>query len=438
MLSPKIIDFFDSQIKPASHVFLAFSGGVDSHVLLHLCAALPQVRAKLTAVHIHHGLQVEADAWPEHCRIIAEQLGVQYLALRVDARPEHRQSPEEAARIARYDALKALMHQDDVLLVAQHREDQLETVFLQLFRGAGLPGLSGMSKTAVLGEGVMIRPLLDMGKAEIEQYARFNHLQWIEDPSNQSSEFDRNFLRNQVIPLLKHHWPALDKTVSRSAYHCAEAQVIIQRESEALFAAVYDSADRTLLIARLRELEPAQQRLVIRCWFQQLSLTMPALAQVDRILQEIVRASGVNDPVLNYQAYTFRRYRNKLYCLLQQQPAFVEGEFNWANPQQALELPCGQVLKIEPAAQGIDFKTWCSATIKVKYRSGGEKIRLPGRQVAHTLKNVYQEAGIVPWERPKIPLIYLNGRLAVVADLWIDAGFYRTETENCIRLVWCK
>jgi len=207
--------------------YIAYSGGVDSHVLLHCCASMPQLKDRLTAVYVHHGLQAEAESWAKHCGKTAEDLGVEFLMLRVNAKAAPGESPEEAARNARYAVLKSLIKADDALLLAQHREDQLETVLLQLFRGSGLRGLSGMPERMAFGAGVMLRPLLNTPKQTIGDYARARQLSWIEDPSNQSNDYDRNFLRNAVVPLLKQRWPAIDKTVARSAKHCADAQVLV-------------------------------------------------------------------------------------------------------------------------------------------------------------------------------------------------------------------
>ena len=212
----------------AEKIFVAYSGGVDSHVLLHLLASMALYKSRITAVYVHHGLQLEAEQWAVHCESVALALGVSFKCLRVNAQKTTRQSQEEVARDARYQALKALLTESDVLLLAQHREDQMETVLLQLFRGAGIQGLSGMPLVIDFGLGQVIRPFLDVSKQAINAYAALHQIHWVEDPSNQSDNFDRNFLRNQIFPQLKQRWPALDKTVARSARHCANSQVVSQ------------------------------------------------------------------------------------------------------------------------------------------------------------------------------------------------------------------
>jgi tRNA(Ile)-lysidine synthase len=413
--------------------YIAYSGGVDSHVLLHLCAKTDQLKGRLVAVYIHHGLQPEAESWSEHCRKTANGLGVEFLSRRVNAHAAPGESPEEAARNARYAALKSLLDKEDVLLLAQHREDQLETVLLQLFRGSGLRGLSGMLEQVDFGAGVMLRPLLNVPKQPIIEYANHHRLSWVEDPSNRRNDYDRNFLRNAVLPLLKQRWPAIDKTVSRSAKHCSDAQILVDEVADELFETVFNSADKTLSISRLTKHHVHQQQLVIRHWFRRMGLKMPAQAFVGRILSQVVAAAKHRDPVLKGQGFSIRRYRDKLYCLKgllnadESWPDVV-----WPSGQASITIAQNRMLSCVPSSKGITQDQWQNAKVEVKFRRRGEKICLPGRKGHHSLKNLFQEAGIPPWERDAMPLIYLNGELAAVGDRWISAAFYGEKTQQCI------
>jgi tRNA(Ile)-lysidine synthase len=433
MLSPQIIESALDQHKQPRHVYIAYSGGVDSHVLLHLCASIKSLKDKITAVYVHHGLQAEAEAWAGHCEKTAEELGVNFLVLRVNAVAATGESPEEAARNARYTALKSLMDCDDMLLLAQHREDQLETVLLQLFRGSGLRGLSGMPESMVFGRGVMLRPLLNIAKQAIIDYAQAHQLCWVEDPSNQRNDYDRNYLRNAIVPLLKQRWPAIDKTVARSARHCADAEVLVSEVADELFSAVFDEADKTLWISRLQQHHSHQQQLVIRHWFQHLGLKMPAQAFVGRILTQVVAAGENSNPVLSGQGYDIRRYRDKLYCLQQvvQEPL---QDVVWSAGQSSIKVGNNQTLSCVSSSAGMLREQWRDARVEVRFRRGGEKICLPGRAGHHSLKNLFQEAGIPPWERGSVPLIYLNDTLAAVGDKWISAAFYSEKAQACIAL----
>ncbi|MDO9107183.1 MAG: tRNA lysidine(34) synthetase TilS [Methylovulum sp.] len=419
------------------HIYIGYSGGIDSHVLLHLSASIPALRHKITAVYVHHGLQPEADAWAAHCANTAQALAVGFKLLRVEAAAKSGESPEEAARNARYAALKSLMGNGDALLVAQHREDQLETVLLQLFRGSGLRGLSGMPPGMEFGSGVLLRPLLEVAKQAIGDYAAAHALSWIEDPSNQCSDYDRNFLRNDIVPLLKQRWPALDKTVARSAAHCAEAQQAIAEAADDWLGATLNPADNTLDITKLKDYPPLRQKLLIRQWLQRLGVKMPSQGLLGRILTEVLAAREDGGPVLSGPGYCIRRYRHKVYCL---PPVEQEHPLKLSDPQGQTSWPFADqnILVCLPASAGILRDYWENARVELRLRGGGEKIRLPGRQGHHALKKLFQEAGIPPWERERIPLVYLDGRLAAVGERWISAEFYQERPGACIVLAMQK
>jgi tRNA(Ile)-lysidine synthase len=435
LLSSQLIESVLTLANPVGRIYIAYSGGVDSHVLLHLCACTPSLKDKITAVYVHHGLQAAAEAWPEHCQQIAAALGIDFKVLRVNAGAANGQSPEEAARDARYTAFKTLLKAGDVLLVGQHREDQLETVLLQLFRGAGLAGLSGMPDRMPFGQGMLLRPFLNIAKQTINDYARQQQLSWVEDPTNQCSDYDRNFLRNEVLPLLKQRWPVIDKTVSRSAAHCAEALGLVNEIAEQFFEQVFNQADQTLIISQLHLKSLLHQKLIIRQWFAQIGLKMPSQDLVGRILDEVVGANEQSVPLISTQGFEIRRYRDKLYCL-PQAVIEIQQTKSWSNHQRLINIGNHQALRWIESPTGILAEHWHAAQIEIKFRSGGEKIRLYGRTGHHSLKKLFQEAGIPPWEREQMPLIYLNGCLAAVGDLWISAEFYAENPTACVRVVW--
>jgi len=417
-------------------IIIAYSGGLDSHVLLHLAASIPALKAKITAVHINHGLQSQADHWGLHCQQVCQDLGVSFLVKKVLVKRKPRQSLEECARDQRYQAFVTFLTKGDVILFAQHREDQMETVLLQLFRGAGIPGLSGMPWVTELGQGQLCRPFLDCCQQTLIDYAEQHHLNWIEDPSNQNNDFDRNFLRNQIIPQLKQRWSSLDKTISRSARHCANHQALIQTLIKPLFQQVYQPEDNTLDCLILLDYPLSQQALIIRQWFSQLGLKMPSEKRLQAIINNVLMASPDANPEFSGSGYCIRRYRHKLYYLTDHNSA-PPSPTTWETGKQSIALG-NQQLTLLPSTQGIAQTTWQPASIQVRFRQGTEKIRLPGRTGHHSLKKLFQESAIPPWERPHIPLIYLDNQLAAIADLWISADFYTDQADRCYQLVWYK
>ncbi|POZ51075.1 tRNA lysidine(34) synthetase TilS [Methylovulum psychrotolerans] len=435
-LTPELIIAALAPTPPTARIIIGYSGGVDSHVLLHLAAAILLLRERITAVYVHHGLQVQAGQWAAHCQQTAAHLAVGFQVLHVNAQPQPGESPEEAARNARYTALKALLAKDDVLLVAQHREDQLETVLLQLFRGSGLRGLSGMPERMAFGEGVLVRPLLAVAKQAIADYADRHGLVWVEDPSNQHSDYDRNFLRNEIVPLLKRRWPALDKTVARSAGHCAEAEAVLSDLAGRLAAPVFNPADQTLTISRLLAYSEAEQKRVIRHWLQGLHVKMPSQKLLAHLQTEVLAARPDASPVVAIADYCLRRYQDKLYCLPPHSLSLATGV--WPQGQAAFVLNARQCLQCVPASTGIALAVWQQSCVEVRARQGGEKIRLPHRQGRHSLKKLFQEAGIPPWERELVPLVYLDGQLAAVGGYWLAAEFYCQSENACLRICLSK
>lgn len=409
------------------HLYIGYSGGVDSHVLLHASAQDVQIQSNVIAVYIHHGLQKQADAWATHCQDIANQLGVGFLTRQVNATPLLGQSPEEAARDARYGAFKTLLHEEDVLLLAHHQEDQLETVLLQLFRGTGLPGLAGMPSMIKNDTGWLLRPLLNVPKQSVIDYAAHHRLVWVEDPSNQDSVYDRNFLRQTIMPSLKARWPSLDKTVARTAQHCAQAQAFIHAYAKENLYLIQNATDQSLDILRLQTYPPIEQRWLLREWFASLKMKMPPQHTLERLCHELIETHKNTTPQLQLKNMTLRRYQNKLMAL----PKTAHQPFlpcAWPCGQDTLTLSNRTQITRKRAQSGLSKTAWDSAHVTVKLRQGGEKIHLPHRAGRRDLKKLFQDATIPAWQREKIPLIYFDDKLAAVGDLWLAAEFY-TDSE---------
>lgn len=435
-----VSNIVSAALKPfisASRIYIAYSGGVDSHVLLHLCSQAPELRDKLCAVHIHHGIQQQADAWLTHCETTATELGVAMKSRFVDARPQPGHSPEETARNARYQAFAEILNAGEVVLSAQHRDDQMETLLLQLFRGAGLAGLAAMPRQTACGKGSLLRPLLDVPRTAIQAYAEEHRLHWIEDPSNAAHDYDRNYLRHAIVPLLKQRWPGVGKTVARAARHCANAQTLLEEIAETLLTQAFDGSDGTISIAALNRHDRYRQQLLLRQWFKALGQRMPPETVVERIIEEVAAAPCGHYHALPFRGGAVRRYRDKLYWLPADKRVNTAMHLDWPHAREILELPGnGCLQRILTAAPGIDPASWYGSHITICYRQGGECIRLPGRAGTRELKDLFQENGIPPWEREATPLVFAAQKLAAIADRWISADFYRESHDENVRLLW--
>ena len=429
-------DIINAIPKSAKTVYVAYSGGVDSHVLLHILAH-STYRSQIVAVYINHGLQSAADAWGHHCASVCEQLELSFLSISVNVARIAGESLEEAARNARYEAFKPLLAQGDVLLTAQHADDQAETFLLQVLRGAGIAGLASMPLQANFGAGLLLRPLLYFSRHDVLDYATTHQLAWVEDSSNQQDHFDRNYLRLHIMPLLRKRWPAVDKTISRSAEHCAEAMDYLDAFAALHLPNLLDSENRFNCLI-LGEYAPKQQLLLIRHWLRSNGLKSPSQAVSEAILNQLIYARADAEPCISIQGYAIRRYRNKLYCLDSSALKLpITTTQLWQTSHPELMLDNGHCLFAEPSSVGINAELWLTREVTLKARQGGERLRLPNRQGRHELKKLYQEAGIPPWERDLRPIIYLDGEIAAVAGLWVDAAFWAEEVD-CIQVKCCQ
>jgi len=437
------IDSFRSvleQFPATSHYLIAFSGGLDSSVLLDLCTGLRERESfpRMTAVHVNHGLHEAAGQWASHCVEVCRSLHVPCRVLQVDASPKPGESPEEAARRARYEALRRLVQEQEILLTAQHRDDQAETILLQLFRGAGLAGLSGMGPVAPFGKGLLVRPLLEFSRQSLQQYATAQRLHWIEDSSNQETAYDRNFLRHEVMPLLKKRWSGIAKTVQRSGRHCAEAQLLLTRAARDLYASTKHPQRDTLLISKLASYDEATRRLIIREWIRAHGKRSPSAAVVQRIVTEAVSAGQDKAPRVCWQEGEIRRFRNELCCLPRLGPFDAFAQYDWEGHGRLMLPGSGWLESFQQSGQGIAERLWNSGRITVRFRTGGERCRLPGRRGRHTLKKLFQEEAVPPWVRQRMPLVCIDDELAAVGDLWVCEPFQGGRSEPCIGLRWVR
>lgn len=438
-MTPATLGAILARHSPSSHYWIAYSGGLDSRVLLHLCAELQQQRPDLnfTAIHVHHGLQAAADHWADICRATCEAEGIAFRLARVDARPRPGQSPEEAARTARYNALREALAPGDILLTAQHRDDQAETLLLQLLRGAGLAGLAAMPERAEFAPGFLLRPLLEFSRRELQDYAAAQGLAWVEDPSNLDPAYDRNFIRNQVMPLLAERWPSVSATLSRSAKHCADAESSLNALARDLYRTVLNPARNTLQVDKLLECSGTDRRLVVREWLKAEGFRMPSAKVLEQVMKDCLAAAPDRQPVVRWSEGEIRRFRQELYLLTPARPFDTARRLAW-DGQTPLILPDdnGELAAAVATGTGIAPNLWHRAKISVRYRQGGETLRPAGRGETHELKKLFQEAGLPPWIRERTPLVYLDDRLAAVGELWMAEESTGPRDAENITLRW--
>ncbi len=404
--------------RDAGRWLLAFSGGLDSTVLLHLlqrCCAENPAAPPLAAVHINHNLQAAAVDWERHCERACAALGVPLLLREVVVGVAGR-GTEAAARDARYRALAATLQAGDVMFLAHHQDDQVETLLLRWLRGAGLRGLQGMPRTRPLGPGSLARPLLAWPREALEDYARQHRLQWIEDPSNADTGFDRNYLRHEVLPMLARRWPGYRGSVTRSALQLGAAAAALDRLLPAPPSCTSRLGDPGIPVASLVE-GSGSGWLTLEQWLGGLGLALPPRAPTQEFLRQLQAGGG--SPELAWSGQCLRRFGDAVYLLPPVEGSLGSGPWRLA-PGATLALPGAGVLQLEPAGDGPGIALGPGESLTVCRRSGGERCQPLGRAGgSQRLKKLLQEAGVPPWWRERLPLLYLGEELLAVADLWL-------------------
>jgi len=391
---------------------VAYSGGLDSHVLLHLISQLPDYHVR--AMHVHHGLQEEANYWVYHCQNICNDLDVslevKYLSLNIG----RGESLEDVARKGRYLALKQALKADEILITAHHQNDQAETLLLQLFRGAGIQGLASMPEVNDIGLNKHARPLLSQSRAELEMYAEDFNLDFIEDPSNKDTRFDRNFLRQKLFPTLRGRWKGIDKTLSRAARIQGETKKILDELAEQDLQLCDPDRNNTLSIKVLLQLSYPRQKLLIRYWIMKSGFSHPSEKKLEHIFSDVINARKEAQPLVKWKGIELRRFKNQLYIMPTLSEHDTKQSFDW-NVAAPLEIK-SLGLTLKPSILKLD-----DPVVTVRFRQGGERIFIPERGVTVSLKNLFNEREVPPWLRSRTPLIYVND---VLKEILIKSNYF--------------
>lgn len=419
-----------SDYQDASVLWVAYSGGCDSHVLLHALVQLrDQLSAEIKAIHINHGLSPLANEWEEHCRQVCQQLDVPYTAISVNAKKKDA-SPEEAARLARYSEWQKLIKKDEVILLAHHQDDQAETVLIQLLRGSGVKGLAAMPAKQKFSAGLLCRPMLNFLREELYSYAVEQDLNWIDDPSNFDTDFDRNFLRHEIVPLLEERWPSLKKTFSRTATHMGEANQLLTELAHQDWLQI--QSEQQIRIEELIKLDQQRQRNVLRYWLATIcQLSLPDTAHLQRIIKEVLPAPVDARPEVIWKGGEVRRFQGFLYAQKEHIEPCNKTVIPWPDIGQPQDLSHQgrKLTAVSSNGKGLSQARLLNTDISVRFRQGGEVCRPNGRGQTHQLKKLFQEWQVPPWQRASVPLVFVNGELAQVVGYCYCEPFAATGNE---------
>lgn len=405
------------KIKPYVHqnqkILLAFSGGIDSTVLLHLLVALKHpYNLQLRAIYVHHGLSPHANNWAKHVQQICRefQIPCHIEHIMVDGT----RNVEAQARHARYEAIAAHLRKDEVVMTAQHLDDQCETFLLALKRGSGPTGLAAMPTVISFYSSQFIRPFLSIPRKKIEAYAHAHNLQWVEDESNDDCRYDRNFLRLSVIPILMQRWPHFNEMVARSAALCAEeTELLNELIAEEMTSCL--APNKTLRLSPLHAMSFLKRNAILRAWLKLHRVTMPSRQQLDLLWDTVACAKVDANPQFKLGQHTVRRFQNALHVITPH-ASLSQCVLPW-DLTAPLVLP-NMIGFLKCLPKGSLRKPQSDETVTIRFRGHGN-VTIVGRSRSRSLKKLWQECGIPPWQRDQIPLLYYNELLITAVGVFI-------------------
>ncbi|MCK5874646.1 MAG: tRNA lysidine(34) synthetase TilS [Alcanivoracaceae bacterium] len=405
---------------------LGYSGGLDSSVLLAaLCRA--GLAERLLAVHVHHGLHADADQWLAHCRRQAEQAGVDFIAEHVDVAGKG--NLEQRARRARRQALLGHVGEQDVLLLAHHRQDQAETLMLRLLRGAGARGLAAMVPVQRWQDRDIYRPLLMVSRADLAQAAAAWQLPWLDDPANDQLHFDRNFLRHRVMPVVAERWPEAAQSMQLSASVLAEQADLLDELAWQDFVGC-DGGGDSLALTGWAELSPPRRRNLMYGWCRRRGIRPPPADRVARIDTELVPAAEDRQPEICWPDGVLLRYRQRLWLLSPSAREPLTGCHLW-QPAEQSQLCLGEI-SVGLAEHGELILRATGQPLQIRAAEGGERILLRGRH--RQVSELWRVAGIPPWRRQRLPLFFIGDELVAAAAVGVADGWSAVPGEAAFRL----
>ena len=437
-LAGRVAAQLEDIVKPSDRLVAGLSGGVDSVVLLDILARVARkLRCRLSALHVNHQLSPNARRWEAFCGRLCRARRIPFRSVKVDV--QRGDSIEAAARAARYAVFAR--QECEYIVLAHHRDDQVETLLLQLLRGAGVKGLAAMPLLRIQDPGSRIpdpgilRPLLDVTREEILVYARDRGLEWVEDESNQDMYFLRNFVRHEVLPVIARRFPAYRATLARAAGHLAEAARVLDELASA--DAAGELADGTLSIAALRRLPPARGRNLLRYFLASRGVTMPGTERLDEALRQALTAKQDARVLVELGDFTLRRHAGRLHLVRARGVPPAHYEKLWRGEKKMALPELGGVLTLARATgAGISLSRLGGGVVTIRLRRGGERLQPNCRRPRRSLKNLLQEARMPPWQREYIPLIFCGGKLVWAARIGVDCALQAAAGEAAVEPTW--
>jgi tRNA(Ile)-lysidine synthase len=420
---------------PPARLCVALSGGRDSVVLLHALSTLVvsgELPVTLSAVHVHHGLSANADAWAAFCADFAQRCAVPLLIVRVAVPRASGKGPEAAARGVRHEVFGECAA--DWLALAHHRDDQAETVLLNLLRGAGVAGAAGMLAERAQARGPsLVRPLLEVPRAALERYAAEHALRWIDDESNDDAHLRRNYLRRDVLPGLEEKFPGAAKSLARAAGHFAEASLLLD-ELAAIDRTAVSAPSGRIALAGFKALSAPRAANLLRFAWTSAGFRAPDARWIAEALRQLATTTPLSETCLSTIDGELQVYRGELH-FIGPRPPLPASPLPWSG-EDALPWAGGSVRFVPVIGAGLRRSLLFAGAVTLRPRQGGERLQLDARRPRRSLRNLLQEAGVPPWQRERLPLLWCDGQLAWVGGLGVDATLSSGPGEAGILPVW--
>ncbi len=431
----------DINLENYSRMAVAFSGGLDSSVLLHSLASIPEYHERVFAIHVNHGLSPNSETWTKHCKKFCSDLGITLIPLTIELK--NSKINENILRKARYKAFFSCLKKGDVLCTAHHQDDHIETILFRILRGTGIKGLAGIEKYSQVEDIDLIRPLISYSKKDLLDYANKFEVNWIEDESNEDLSISRNFIRKKVIPNLKNdNWPEYKNSISYLSTKAKEANEILDEIAYLdLKSCASESLDQ-LSIHKIKKLSHSRAMNLLFTWLGLNTHLGVSNKLTDQVYKSIILASESSNPVVTFGkrgekgSFQIRRFNNFLHHLPLTETEVLSDKKVWKwNSDNPLKLPTGTLSMQVALGKGISTQL-TEAGISIKGRAGGERCKPQGRSKSQKLKKLFQEYGVPPWVRDRVPLVYVGDQLAAVSDLWVCEDFVAKQDERGIVLNW--
>jgi tRNA(Ile)-lysidine synthase len=433
-LSQFSFDLILNTFPETKKIWIAYSGGMDSSVLLHMVFSnREKIGKSFGVVYVDHGIQEDSLGWGDFCKTQCDYYGLCFTKININEKVPKGSSIEAWAREKRYELIGQVMNKNDLLFTAHHQDDQVETFFLQALRGAGPRGLSSMPLFKDITNAIHVRPLLNYSRSELKFYAKEKKLSWQEDSSNTDTKFDRNYLRNKVIPAFEKRWPSYRKTISRLIVHQQECASLMSEIGLQDLKIV--SHKKQLNLNMLRDLSVARQKNIIFIWLQKLQIETPNSKHINQIVSDLINTKSDNANCINWRTVEIRKYKNLLYAYKRTHKNVDNINLKW-DISRPLKIMDEILIAKTQIGNGLSKKSIENKNIRVQYRIGGEKLRLNNTTKSKTVKQLFQERGVLPWERDSFPMIYVNGVLIAIPGICIDIDYAAADDEPSWKIVW--